>query len=96
MLQDGLGTVGRIRQAGANALVTASLPRGYYQQSAAGDITYVQPEGSTALVPFVAGATVSKSSLTAGTAATFSDTSTVLIIGLGIVGVFLLVSAMKK
>lgn len=83
-------------QAGANALVASTLPKGYYQQSAAGDITYVQPEGSTALVPFVAGATVTKAQLQAAAGAPLSDTSTVWLIGLGIGAVVLFIWAGRR
>lgn len=83
-------------QAGTNALVQATLRPGTYQQSAAGDITYVQPEGSTALVPFVAGATVTKAQLQAAAGAPLSDTSTVWLIGLGIGAVVLFIWVGKR
>lgn len=82
--------------AGASVIQQNALRGGVYTQSANGDITYVQPDGSTAIIPFTAGATVSKTNLQAAAGAPFSDTSTVLIIGLGLAGVFMLFSALRK
>ena len=80
--------------AGAQILAQKAIQPGTYIQTPQGGVTYVQPAGSTTPI-FAATSTLVGGKITAGSAAPFGDTSTVLIIGLGIVGVFMLVSLMK-
>jgi hypothetical protein len=76
------------------AILRQSTPGGTYIQGADGSVYYRQPDGSNVPILGVS-ETLVGGKITAGTAAPFGDTSTVLIIGLGLVGVFMLVSLMK-
>jgi hypothetical protein len=85
-LQAGINTAG-------NLLKLELTPRGTYTQTGPqGTITYVQPAGQQANVPFVAGQQTATYQV--GTGGVTS--STVLWGGLGIIGLILVMSALKK
>lgn len=88
-------TVASLLSTAEQAILRATTPGGTYIQGADGSIYYRQPDGSN--VPILStGQTLVGGKINTAGAAAFSDTSTVLIVGLGIVGVFLIVSAMRR